>query len=580
MSRMLSIRNLKVRTSLTGVLITFVLMLLVGAGVGLYTIRANNQLLNRVINMQNTRVALYEAVDHFKSVQVQLGLGVEAVLQGRFDKMMVAYEDPDRIILVDAKEAVSERVRQAKEAFAESQKKYEEFRQLSANETHLVFLGVNNAYTSLMSGGVEPLFDFLEQGDIDGLNAYKDSVGEYLQQDLYTSVNKFNQYQQQHTAEIVQQETQQYERVIMLVLAGLAGALVLALLVYWFLERVVLRPLRQAGTHFDRIAGGDLTQRVEDVSRNEIGALNNALRRMQESLTRIVTEVRQGVEELQRGSHEIHSGNIELSSRTEQQAAALQETAASMEELASTVRQNTDNAEQADKLAAQASQVAQRGGRAVSQVVGLMGDISANSGKVADIVNVIDGIAFQTNILALNAAVEAARAGEQGKGFAVVAAEVRSLAQRSAQAAREIKDLIEGSLETIRRGASEAGQAGAVMQELVTSVEGVTTLMREISSASREQSDGITQVNVAVAQMDGVVQQNAALVSQATAAAGSLQEQADRLAAAVAVFKLNTAEVFEMEAAHARLRAEPSHEDEAGPEEYGYAQLQAPQGAV
>src|SRR5690606_36869378 len=249
----------------------------------------------------------------------------------------------------------------------------------------------------------------------------------------------------------------------------------------------------------------------------------------------------------------------------------------SMEELASTVRQNTDNAEQADKLAAQASVVAQQGDRAVDQVVSIMEDISANSGKVAEIVSVIDGIAFQTNILALNAAVEAARAGEQGKGFAVVAAEVRSLAQRSAQAAREIKHLIEGSVDTVRRGASEAGQAGAVMQKLLVSVEGVTTLMREISSASREQSDGITQVNVAVAQMDSVVQQNAALVSEATAAAGSLQDQSDRLAASVSVFKLSQAEVLEMETARVRSHT-VSHE--ATPK-LGHPPIQqVPQGAV
>ena len=576
--RMLSVKNLKVRTSLVGVLVLFVLMLLVGAGVGLYSIRAGNHTLNQMNAMQNARTTLYDAIDRFKSVQVYLGMAVEAVIQGKLDQMTLAYEKPDEEFLFTRAGQLGEFIQQGKQAFADSQKKYEEFRQLTANETHRVYLGVNNAYTSLMNGGVEPLFDFLEQRDVDGYNAYKDSTGEYLQQDLYDAVRQFNEHQQQVAAATAEQEAQQYQLVIMLVIAGLAGALVLAMLVYIFLERVVLRPLRQAGSHFDRIAGGDLTQRVGDASRNEIGMLNNALRRMQDSLTGIVTEVRQGVEELQRGAHEIHSGNIELSSRTEQQAAALQQTAASMEQLASTVRQNTDNAEQADKLAAQASVVAQQGGRAVGQVVSIMEDISANSGKVAEIVNVIDGIAFQTNILALNAAVEAARAGEQGKGFAVVAAEVRSLAQRSAQAAREIKDLIEGSVDTIRRGASEAGQAGAVMRELLTSVEGVTTLMREISSASREQSDGITQVNVAVTQMDGVVQQNAALVSEATAAAGSLQEQSDRLAAAVAVFKLNAAEVLDMEAAHARLRAAP--EDDADEPDFGYAQLQAPQGAL
>lgn len=578
MSRRVSIRNLKIRTSLAGVLVVFVLMLLVGAGVGLYSMREGNQTLNRVVQMQTMRAALYDAIDHFKSVQVALGLAVEAVQRGEYEKLARAYGQSADDFMFSRSSSVGDHIQAAKQAFAESQFEYGKFRTMSAHENHRVFLGVSNAYTSLMNGGVEPLFDFLEQGDVEGYNAFKDSTGEYLQKDLYDAVYQLNQHLQLMVSQVQTEADQQYNQVVMMVAAGLVGALILALLVYWFLERVVLRPLRQAGAHFDRIAAGDLTQRVEDASRNEIGALYNALRRMQEGLTRTVTQVRHGVNELQRSSHEIYSGNIELSSRTEQQAAALQQTAASMEELAGTVRQNTDNAEQADQLAMQASRVAQKGGQAVGQVVGIMEDISSNSGKVAEIVNVIDGIAFQTNILALNAAVEAARAGEQGKGFAVVAGEVRSLAQRSAQAAREIKVLIEGSLDTIRKGASEAGQAGSVMRELVTSVEGVTTLMKEISSASREQADGITQVNVAVSQMDGVVQQNAALVGQATAATASLQQQSDALAEAVSVFKLNESEVFDMQVAYAHL--EDDTDDEYRDDDEDYVQLQAPQGAV
>jgi methyl-accepting chemotaxis protein-2 (aspartate sensor receptor) len=324
--------------------------------------------------------------------------------------------------------------------------------------------------------------------------------------------------------------------------------LLLIIIMRIMLGRIVIKRLVQAGAHFDRIASGDLTERIDVRSRNEIGVLYEALRRMQESLTRTVSTVRLGVEEITHGSREIFMGNTDLSSRTEQQAASLQETAASMEQLASTVRQNTDNAEQADRLAQGASAVAQRGGQAVSAVVATMNDISASSGKMVEIVGVIDGIAFQTNILALNAAVEAARAGEQGKGFAVVAAEVRSLAQRSAQAAKEIKVLIEDSLLKVHAGAKQAGQAGDIMQEVVGSVQGVTTIMGEISSASHEQSDGIDQVNQAVAQMDTVVQQNAALVEEAAAAAGSLQEQAAQLSDAVAVFKINTSEVIEVAA--------------------------------
>ncbi|WP_238924941.1 methyl-accepting chemotaxis protein [Achromobacter insuavis] len=332
-----------------------------------------------------------------------------------------------------------------------------------------------------------------------------------------------------------------YLALVLVILAVSLGA-------FLFMNRVVLRPLRAVGESFDRIAGGDLTTRVEVQSTNEIGALMAAVKRMQESLARTVSTVRRGVDEINVGSREISAGNTDLSSRTEQQAASLEETAASMEELASTVKQNADNARQANQLAASASDVAERGGSAVAEVVNTMQGISASSRKISEIVSVIDGIAFQTNILALNAAVEAARAGEQGKGFAVVAGEVRSLAQRSAQAAKEIKGLIEDSVTKVGAGSQQVERAGATMQEIVASVKRVTDIMGEISAASEEQSSGIDQVNRAVSQMDEVTQQNAALVEEAAAAAGSLQEQAQRLAEAVAVFKINAGDVIEVPA--------------------------------
>ncbi|MFY2019798.1 methyl-accepting chemotaxis protein [Achromobacter dolens] len=332
-----------------------------------------------------------------------------------------------------------------------------------------------------------------------------------------------------------------YLALVLVILAVSLGA-------FLFMNRVVLRPLRAVGESFDRIAGGDLTTRVEVQSTNEIGALMAAVKRMQESLARTVSTVRRGVDEINVGSREISAGNTDLSSRTEEQAASLEETAASMEELASTVKQNADNARQANQLAASASDVAERGGSAVAEVVNTMQGISASSRKISEIVSVIDGIAFQTNILALNAAVEAARAGEQGKGFAVVAGEVRSLAQRSAQAAKEIKGLIEDSVTKVGAGSEQVERAGATMQEIVASVKRVTDIMGEISAASEEQSSGIDQVNRAVSQMDEVTQQNAALVEEAAAAAGSLQEQAQRLAEAVAVFKINAGDVIEVPA--------------------------------
>ncbi|CAB3880494.1 Methyl-accepting chemotaxis protein I [Achromobacter insuavis] len=332
-----------------------------------------------------------------------------------------------------------------------------------------------------------------------------------------------------------------YLALVLVILAVSLGA-------FLFMNRVVLRPLRAVGESFDRIAGGDLTTRVEVQSTNEIGALMAAVKRMQESLARTVSTVRRGVDEINVGSREISAGNTDLSSRTEEQAASLEETAASMEQLASTVKQNADNARQANQLAASASDVAERGGSAVAEVVNTMQGISASSRKISEIVSVIDGIAFQTNILALNAAVEAARAGEQGKGFAVVAGEVRSLAQRSAQAAKEIKGLIEDSVTKVGAGSQQVERAGATMQEIVASVKRVTDIMGEISAASEEQSSGIDQVNRAVSQMDEVTQQNAALVEEAAAAAGSLQEQAQRLAEAVAVFKINAGDVIEVPA--------------------------------
>ncbi|MFW3616542.1 methyl-accepting chemotaxis protein [Billgrantia antri] len=320
------------------------------------------------------------------------------------------------------------------------------------------------------------------------------------------------------------------------------GALVLAalvlVLVYAGLRATVIRPLSSAVNHLQTIAKADLTGKIPEGSRNEIGKLFNAMRNMQQSLTRIVGQVRNSSGSIHVGTREIASGNADLSSRTEQQAASLEETASSMEELTATVRQNADNARQASGLALDASTTAERGGEVVDRVVKTMGGISTSSQKISDITSVIDSIAFQTNILALNASVEAARAGEQGRGFAVVAGEVRNLASRSATAAKEIKELIDGSVAQVKEGSTLAEQAGETMDEVVKAVRRVTDIMDEISAASQEQSDGIEQVSQAVGQMDQVTQQNASLVQQASVAAASLEKQASRLEQAVAVFRL------------------------------------------
>ena len=314
--------------------------------------------------------------------------------------------------------------------------------------------------------------------------------------------------------------------------------LAIAIIVSWVLTRSITAPLRDAVVVAQRVAAGELNSNVTVSGRDEISELLQALKDMDDSLLKIVSEVRQGTDAIATASAEIATGNSDLSSRTESQASSLEQTASSMEELTDTVRQNAENARQANQLVVSASEFAQKGGKVVGQVVTTMGSIKESSRKIVDIIGVIDGIAFQTNILALNAAVEAARAGEQGRGFAVVAAEVRNLAQRSAGAAKEIKTLIGDSVEKVDLGSKMVDEAGKTMGDMVTSVQHVADIMSEITAASAEQSSGISEVNQAITQMDEMTQQNAALVEQAAAAAESLQEQAGMLAEAVSVFKL------------------------------------------
>jgi methyl-accepting chemotaxis protein len=318
-----------------------------------------------------------------------------------------------------------------------------------------------------------------------------------------------------------------------------AFSVLLGALFSWMLTRGIVRPIREAVELAETVASGDLTRRIDATSKDETGALLRALRHMNDSLVKIVTEVRGGTDTISGASSEIAAGNMDLSSRTEQQAASLEETAASMEQITGTVRQNADNARQANQLAITASNVAVEGGSVVGQVITTMGSINESSRKIVDIIGVIDGIAFQTNILALNAAVEAARAGEQGRGFAVVASEVRTLAQRSAAAAKEIKGLIGDSVEKVDAGAKLVDQAGATMEQVVESIRRVTDIMAEITHATQEQTGGIEQVNIAIGQMDEATQQNAALVEESAAAATSMQEQAAKLAQVVGVFKLD-----------------------------------------
>ncbi|WP_273363739.1 methyl-accepting chemotaxis protein [Simplicispira suum] len=358
-------------------------------------------------------------------------------------------------------------------------------------------------------------------------------VGKLLKaQDEFVSV-----LEKHGEAVLAQAETSRTQHAI----EGLVATAVLILLflfLVWKLVRSITVPLQQAGGLIDAIAAGDLTRELHPARKDEFGHMLRALSRMAVKLRSVVGDVRTGVDAVSLASSEIASGNQNLSSRTEQAAANLQQTAASMEQLTATVTQSTDTARQANQLAANAAQAATRGGQVVGQVVSTMEEITHSSRKIADIIGVIDGIAFQTNILALNAAVEAARAGEQGRGFAVVASEVRSLAGRSADAAKEIKQLIGASVENVETGSRQVAEAGQSMEEIVASVQRVSDLIGEITASSTEQRDGISQVNQAVTQLDQMTQQNAALVEQSTAAATALRDQAQHLTGVVSVFNV------------------------------------------
>ena len=374
------------------------------------------------------------------------------------------------------------------------------------------------------------------------------------------SISKLAAAQQKSAEKFVGDATAAYDTA-RTTLIGL-GILAMALGVTFgiFITRSIVRPIQDAVAVADRVSSGDLGSQFMVTTRDETGQLMAALQKMNDNLLGIVTRVRAGTETIATASAEIAAGNLDLSRRTEQQAGSLEETASSMEELTSTVRQNADNARRANTMASEAASIAGQGGAVIAQVVGTMSEINASSRKIVDITSVIDSIAFQTNILALNAAVEAARAGEQGRGFAVVATEVRNLAHRSAAAAKEIKGLIDDSVQKVEAGTSLVDSAGTTMTNIVQSISLVTGIMSEISHASDEQSAGIEQVNAAITEMDQATQQNAALVEQAAAAAGSMQEQAAHLADVVSVFKTGGSTV----AAHPVPAAARSQQAPAG----------------
>jgi len=387
------------------------------------------------------------------------------------------------------------------------------------------------------SAAIKPVYAQLAARDVSGARATLLSTVP-LQKTLLSAQNDFLSFEQDGMEAAVRDSRSAYDTARTVLWGTATLAIIVALVLCVLVTRSIVRPLQQAVDGANAMARGDLSVKVAIVRRDEVGALADALNRAIAQLATIVGGVKQASQSISSATQQLATGNTDLSQRTEEQAASLEETASSMEQLTVTVRQNADNAQQASTLASTASVIAQRGGDEVNRVVETMHGISDSSSKVAEIISVIEGIAFQTNILALNAAVEAARAGEQGRGFAVVASEVRALAQRSAAAAKEIKALIGESLNRVGAGSKLVGEAGITIGEIVQSVKQVTYIMSEISSASLEQSTGIEQVNQAVNQMDQVTQQNAALVEEASAAALSMAEQAQALRDAVAVFKI------------------------------------------
>ncbi|WP_426070648.1 methyl-accepting chemotaxis protein [Janthinobacterium sp. DSP2-3-3] len=414
--------------------------------------------------------------------------------------------------------------------------------ELNAEEQALYqeVLSTRKAYTEVRKN----VFKAKNAGDLElGKRLYEGDM--VAKRDIYlAALKKLEVLEARLLDEAAVQIRSRYENGRLLLISLGAVAILLGIACAYWITRSITRPITRAVEVAEAVSAGDLTSHIVVESRDETGQLMHALKNMNDKLVSIVGQVRTGTESISTASSEIAAGNLDLSSRTEEQASSLEETASSMEELTSTVKLNAENARSANQLAINASQIASKGGVVVSEVVCTMGSINDSSRKIVDIISVIDAIAFQTNILALNAAVEAARAGEQGRGFAVVASEVRNLAQRSSAAAKEIKGLIDDSVQKVEAGSQLVDKAGRTMDEIVQSISHVTQIMNQITDASDEQRAGIEQVNQAIGQMDQVTQQNAALVEEAAAAAESMQEQAAKLADVVGVFKLDATQQY------------------------------------